>query len=85
MSTNKNPSINNSRLSGLFEFRRPVVLIRDPQIIKQLTVKDFDKFMDHRVLITEDIDPLFGKNLVSLTGDKWKDMRATLSPAFTGK
>jgi len=41
--------------------------------------------MDHRVLITEDIDPLFGKNLVSLTGDKWKDMRATLSPAFTGE
>ncbi|XP_070502406.1 probable cytochrome P450 9f2 [Chironomus tepperi] len=74
----------NEKLSGLFEFRRPVVLIRDPQIIKQLTIKDFDHFMDHRVLITEDIDPLFGKNLVSLTGDKWKDMRATLSPAFTG-
>ncbi|CAG9808691.1 unnamed protein product [Chironomus riparius] len=74
----------NEKVSGLFEFRRPVVLIRDPQIIKQLTVKDFDHFMDHRVLITEDIDPLFGKNLVSLSGQKWKDMRATLSPAFTG-
>ena len=41
--------------------------------------------MDHRVLITEEVDPLFGKNLVSLSGQKWKDMRATLSPAFTGK
>lgn len=72
------------KLSGLFEFRRPVVLLRDPKMIKHLTVKDFDNFMDHRVLMTEDIDPLFGKNLVSLSGQKWKDMRATLSPAFTG-
>ena len=75
----------NSRISGLFEFRRPVVLIKDPQIIKHLTIKDFDHFMDHRILITDDIDPLLGKNLVSLTGDKWKDMRSTLSPAFTGE
>lgn len=73
------------RLVGLFEFRRPVVLLRDPQLIKQLAVKDFDHFMDHRVLMTEELDPLFGKNLVSLSGHKWRDMRSTLSPAFTGK
>lgn len=60
------------RVSGLFEFRRPVVLIRDPKLIKHLAVKDFEYFMDHRVVITEDIDPLFGKSLVSLKGQKWK-------------
>lgn len=62
-----------------------MVLLRDPQLIKQLTVRDFDHFMNHRVLMTEELDPLFGKNLVSLTGQKWRDMRSTLSPAFTGK
>ena len=77
--------LNHFRISGLFEFRRPVVLIKDPQIIKQLTVKDFDHFTDHRVVITEDMDPLFGKTLLNLRGQKWKDMRATLSPAFTGE
>ena len=41
--------------------------------------------MDHRSVISEEADPLFGKNLVSLQGQKWKDMRGTLSPAFTGK
>jgi cytochrome P450 family 9 len=65
----------NFRASGLFEFRRPVVLLKDPKLIKRLTIKDFDYFMDHRSLITEDIDPLFGKNLVALKGNKWRDMR----------
>lgn len=29
-------------------------------------------------------EPLFGKSLFMLTGQRWRDMRATLSPAFTG-
>jgi cytochrome P450 family 9 len=61
-----------NRATGLFEFRRPVVLIRDPKLVKHLAVKDFDHFMDHRVLITEELDPMFGKTLVSLQGQKWK-------------
>lgn len=35
-------------------------------------------------MLSEKIDPLFGNNLVNLTGQKWRDMRATLSPMFTG-
>jgi cytochrome P450 family 9 len=53
-------------------------------MIKHLIIKEFDHFSDHRMVISEEADPLFGKNLVALTGQKWKDMRATLSPAFTG-
>ncbi|CAO1442022.1 unnamed protein product [Diamesa tonsa] len=72
------------KISGLFEFRRPFVFVRDPKIVKHLAIKEFDYFMDHRSVITKEIDPMFGKALVALTGQKWKDMRATLSPAFTG-
>lgn len=64
--------------------RNPVILVKDPDLIKQMIIKDFEHFTEHRVIITEEIDPLFGKNLFSLTGQKWKDMRTTLSPAFTG-
>ncbi|CAO1441593.1 unnamed protein product [Diamesa hyperborea] len=72
------------KITGFFEFRNPVVMVRDPKIIKQLAVKEFDHFMDHRQLITEEMDPLFGKALFSIRGQKWRDMRSTLSPAFTG-
>lgn len=30
------------------------------------------------------MDELFGNSLISLRGEKWRQMRATLSPAFTG-
>jgi cytochrome P450 family 9 len=52
-------------------------------LIKQITVKDFDHFVDHRRFFSEDTDPMWGKNLFNLTGQKWREMRATLSPAFT--
>lgn len=40
--------------------------------------------MDHRdIILNEDIEPLFGKSLFMLKGQKWRDMRSTLSPAFT--
>ncbi|XP_055699431.1 uncharacterized protein LOC129799506 [Phlebotomus papatasi] len=69
---------------GIFEFRRPLFLVRDPELIKQIAVKDFDHFLDHRLNLDETHDPLFGRNLLSLKGQRWKDMRSTLSPAFTG-
>lgn len=69
---------------GFFDFRDPVVLILDPEIVKQLAVKEFDNFSDHKAVFKENSDNLFGNSLFALQGQKWKDMRATLSPAFTG-
>lgn len=43
----------------MFQFMTPVFLVRDPQLIKKMAVKDFDYFMDHRVIISEDVDSLF--------------------------
>lgn len=71
------------RYSGTFQFNKPVLVIRDPELIKQLTVKNFEHFTDHINNIDPDCDPLFGKNLFALKGDHWRDMRTTLSPAFT--
>uniref|UniRef100_A0A1B0D3B2 Cytochrome P450 n=1 Tax=Phlebotomus papatasi TaxID=29031 RepID=A0A1B0D3B2_PHLPP len=74
----------NEKLIGMFEFRTPFVLVRDPELVKQLAVKEFDHFSDHRTVIANDADLIFGKSLVALQSDEWRDMRATLSPAFTG-
>ncbi|KAF5303272.1 hypothetical protein FQA39_LY10011 [Lamprigera yunnana] len=72
-----------ARYCGHYQFSKPMLLIRDLELIKQITVKDFDNFMDHTTFFPEDTEPLWGKNLISLTGDKWRHMRATLSPSFT--
>lgn len=59
-------------------------MLRDPQLIKQIGIKDFDHFQDHRAPDNDMPDPLFGNGLIMMIGDKWRRMRATLSPAFTG-
>lgn len=45
-----------------------MLMIRDPEIIKQVTVKDFDSFMNHKMFFTESNEPLFGKNIFALKG-----------------
>ncbi|KAJ3645289.1 hypothetical protein Zmor_022955 [Zophobas morio] len=72
-----------TRYSGFYLFLQPILVLKDLDLIKQIYVKDFDHFLDRRTLIPEDNDPLWDKNLFALTGEKWREMRATLSPAFT--
>lgn len=69
----------------MFDSRKPLFVVRDPELLKHLTVKHFDHFPDHKSFVDEKVDVLFGNNLFMLTGDKWRDMRTTLSPAFTGR
>lgn len=71
------------RIYGIFDFRVPQFMIRDPDVIKKIAVKDFDHFEDHRSF-TDPTDKLWGNSLFFMQGQKWRDMRATLSPAFTG-
>ncbi|XP_070151623.1 cytochrome P450 9e2-like [Polyergus mexicanus] len=68
---------------GTMEFATPAVLLRDPELIKEVLVKDFEIFHDHRSFVDESLDPLFSKNIFSLRGDRWREMRNTLSPSFT--
>lgn len=68
----------------MFDMRTPILLLNEPEIIKRLTVKEFDHFTDHRHFVDDDLDKLFGNSLFFMKGQKWRDMRSTLSPAFTG-
>ncbi|XP_012347836.1 cytochrome P450 9e2-like isoform X3 [Apis florea] len=72
-----------SRYLGMMDCFTPVVVVRDPALIKEIAVKNFDRFPDHHSFINEKIDPIFGKNVFSLKGDRWREMRNTLSPSFT--
>lgn len=72
-----------AKFLGFHQMNMPTLMVRDPEIIKQITVKSFENFVDHTIIFTEDIEPLFGKSLLALKGQKWRNMRAALSPAFT--
>ncbi|XP_052740447.1 cytochrome P450 9e2-like isoform X2 [Bicyclus anynana] len=73
----------NERFIGRYEFVSPTIVIKDLKLIKKITIKDFEHFIDHKDFTDATLDPLFGRNLFSLTGHEWKQMRSFLSPAFT--
>jgi len=58
-------------------------VIRDPELINSIAIKNFDNFCDHRNFVNEDIEKIAGKNLFGLRGDHWREMRKLLSPSFT--
>lgn len=75
----------NNRFFGVYELGgAPFYMIRDPELIKQVSIKDFEYFVNHTHDIHEDSDPLLAKTVFTMKDQKWKDMRSTLSPAFTG-
>ncbi|XP_063917767.1 cytochrome P450 9e2-like isoform X1 [Zophobas morio] len=72
------------RYCGAYDFMSPALVLKDPDLIKNILVKDFDHFVDHKRVIPEGSDPIWDRNLFFLTGQKWRDMRSALSPVFTG-
>ncbi|KAK7866093.1 hypothetical protein R5R35_011611 [Gryllus longicercus] len=71
-------------LFGVFELSaRPLLMVRDPELIKVIAVKEFDSFVNHRSFASEKNDPIMGRNLFNLKDQTWKDLRSTMSPAFT--
>lgn len=69
---------------GFFQLRTPLLVINNLDIIKRIAIKDFDHFVDHHQFLAVDVDPILSRALTMLRGQEWRDMRSTLSPAFTG-
>lgn len=67
---------------GLYFLHKPVICINDPQLIRLILIKDFDKFPDRGWFSNGKLDPL-SSNLFLLNGKKWRILRTKLSPIFT--
>lgn len=68
---------------GLYRAITPVLLIRDPELIKEITTKSFSHFHDNDLEVDKNVDRLFGRHIFVLKGEEWKAMRANITPAFT--
>lgn len=73
-----------AKYCGAYNCLGPMIILRDPELIKEITIKHFDHFTDHMSYLSDELDPLFSKNLFFLRGNKWRDYRAVLSATFTG-
>jgi cytochrome P450 family 6 len=66
---------------GIYQTRIPMIMFRDPDLIKHVLIKDFSHFHDRGMPHDVENDPI-SANLVILEGKPWKNLRLTLNPAF---
>ncbi|XP_067000520.2 cytochrome P450 6j1 [Anabrus simplex] len=67
---------------GVYRFLTPAVLVRDPDLIKAILIKDFQSFERNARSIDEKMDPLLARNPSFNSGEKWEKMRSQLTPSF---
>ena len=63
--------------------RQPTVVVADPELLKQIMVKDFANFQNHFTQIK--IPGAMGKSVFLARDETWRRIRATLSPSFSAK
>ncbi|XP_012537471.1 cytochrome P450 9e2 [Monomorium pharaonis] len=73
----------NARYFGLCNFSTPTFVIRDPELISMIAIKQFDRFCDRRGFVNGNLDPIANRNLFDLKGNHWREMRKLLTPSFT--
>ncbi|XP_011152942.1 cytochrome P450 9e2 [Harpegnathos saltator] len=73
----------NTKYYGFYNFMTPTFIIRDPELITSVAIKNFNNFCDHNSFVNKELDPMASRNIFSLRGDRWREMRKIISPAFS--
>ncbi|KAL7738685.1 hypothetical protein ACLKA6_006970 [Drosophila palustris] len=76
------------KVYGAYNLSEPLYYLADAELIRQVGLKHFDNFTNHRQGITDDHatgnSSVMSKSLLTLRDQRWKQMRQTLTPTFTG-
>lgn len=67
---------------GAYFLTRPVIVVLDINLLKNILVKDSNNFNERGIYYNEEDDPL-SAHLFNMDGDDWKELRPKLTPTFT--
>jgi cytochrome P450 family 6 len=70
---------------GLYIFHKPVLLLRDRTLIKQIMITDFETFPNRRFGSSNERDIIGLDSILSIRQPRWKYLRRKLTPIVTGQ
>uniref|UniRef100_A0A336M6U8 CSON013030 protein n=1 Tax=Culicoides sonorensis TaxID=179676 RepID=A0A336M6U8_CULSO len=73
----------NEPFIGVNIFYKPIILLRDPDLINRIFIKDFNCFYERHTSGNPKSDPIGANNLFQVRNPKWRLLRNKLSPVFT--
>lgn len=77
---------NKTPFFGLLLLNQPILIVNDPDVVKQILISDFSNFSDHTVPYRTPSDLIGTSTLFTTKNPTWKALRSKLSPFFsTGK
>lgn len=79
----ENKEMKNFTFFGIRIFHMPTILIKDPELIKNILVKDFDYFTDRLASSAAKSDPVGNANTFLMKSPAWKKTRSRLTHVFT--
>ncbi|XP_075167554.1 uncharacterized protein LOC142239648 [Haematobia irritans] len=77
------PEMHDEPVIGIYMFHQPALVVRDPEIIKSILIKDFNLFNNRYGKCDPHGDVLGNSNLFFARNSYWKELRTKISPVFT--
>nr|XP_039269251.1 cytochrome P450 3A21-like [Styela clava] len=68
---------------GLFAGLSPCITIHDPDILRQIFIKEFSTFPDRKKTLSKISGKEMNSGLSNLHGKQWKRVRSTMTPTFS--
>ncbi|CAG9864387.1 unnamed protein product [Phyllotreta striolata] len=73
----------NTPYFGIYILGKPYLVIRSPEIVKNMAIKDFRNFDDRTFACDKNADELAANSLFIMRNPDWKYIRNKLTPMFT--
>ncbi|KYN21324.1 PREDICTED: cytochrome P450 6k1-like [Trachymyrmex cornetzi] len=73
----------NEDVLGIYILHKPFLILRNPELIKQIMIKDFNIFPNHYFRGANNSDTISKWSLFSIRYPEWKYLRSKMTPVFT--